>query len=85
MVEVTEVPAINNVNHPKHYNTGNYECIDVMAETQGVKSTIDFCVCNAFKYLYRHQLKNGFEDIEKAHWYLDKAMMLKEKLKDEME
>ena len=25
----------DNVNHPSHYETGNFECIDVMIETQG--------------------------------------------------
>lgn len=25
----------DNVNHPSHYETGNFECIDVMVETQG--------------------------------------------------
>ena len=27
---------MDNVNHPAHYNTGKYESIDVMVETQGV-------------------------------------------------
>lgn len=27
---------IDNINHPAHYESGNYECIDVMAETQGI-------------------------------------------------
>ena len=26
------------VNHPSHYETGKYECIDVMEETQGVEA-----------------------------------------------
>lgn len=65
------------VNHPGHYETGKFECIDVMLETQGVEATIDFCICNAFKYLYRHNRKNGMEDIKKAHWYLSKAIELK--------
>lgn len=65
------------VNHPVHYETGKFECIDVMLETQGVEATIDFCICNAFKYLYRHNRKNGMEDIKKAHWYLSKAIELK--------
>ena len=27
------------VNHPSHYCTGKYECIDVMVETQGIEAT----------------------------------------------
>lgn len=69
----------DNVNHPSHYETGNFECIDVMLETQGKESVLDFCVCNAFKYIYRHNNKNGIEDIKKAKWYLDKYIELSEK------
>ena len=53
----------DNVNHPSHYETGQFECIDVMVETQGVEATMNFCVCNALKYIYRHKRKNGIEDI----------------------
>lgn len=28
----------DNVNHPSHYETGKYECIDVMIETQGIEA-----------------------------------------------
>ena len=69
----------DNVNHPSHYETGNFECIDVMVETQGKEAVMDFCVCNAFKYIYRHNNKNGIEDIKKAKWYLDKYIELSEK------
>ena len=65
------------VNHPDHYKSGNFECIDVMLETQGLEAVMDFCILNAFKYLYRHRNKNGLEDIQKARWYLDKAIELK--------
>lgn len=60
----------DNVNHPSHYETGKFECIDVMVETQGVQATKDFCLCNALKYIYRHRRKNGLEDIQKAIWYI---------------
>lgn len=66
----------DNVNHSSHYKTGNLECIDVMVETQGVEATENFCVCNALKYIYRHKRKNGLEDIQKAIWYLNKAVEL---------
>lgn len=79
----------DNVNHPSHYETGKYECIDVMIETQGIEAVKNFCICNAFKYLYRHENKNGVEDVRKAKWYLDKYLELvesdKEKLKKSFE
>lgn len=71
-------PASDNVNHPSHYETGKFECIDVMLETQGKEAVKDFCVCNAFKYLYRYGNKNGLEDIKKAIWYLNKFVELEE-------
>ena len=64
------------VEHPVHYTNTSIECIDAMTETQGDNAVINFCVCNAFKYLWRHNSKNGFEDIRKAAWYLNKAVSL---------
>ena len=76
---------MDNVNHPAHYNTGKYESIDVMVETQGVTAVKNFCICNAFKYIYRHRFKNGVEDIKKAIWYLNKYVELNELTTDEFE
>lgn len=58
------------VNHPNHYNAGKYECIDVMVDIYGLEAVKQWCIMNAFKYLYRFKNKNGLEDIRKAHWYL---------------
>lgn len=69
----------DNVNHPSHYETGKYQCIDVMEETQGKEAVKDFCICNEFKYIYRHRKKNGLEDVKKAVWYLNKYIELSEK------
>lgn len=74
----------DNVNHPAHYNTGKYESIDVMIETQGINAVKNFCICNAFKYIYRHKFKNGTEDIKKAIWYLNKYVELDELTTDEV-
>lgn len=68
----------DNVNSPYHYCTGQFECIDVMLETQGREAVKSFCLCNAFKYLYRHNGKNGLEDIRKAKWYLEKYISLED-------
>ena len=66
--------ATDNVNHPSHYE-GNtsLECIDVMELTFGTNAVSGFCVCNAFKYLWRHKYKNGLEDLQKAEQYLAMA------------
>lgn len=72
----------DNVNHPSHYETGQFECIDVMIETQGAEAVRSFCICNAIKYLYRHRKKNGLEDVKKAVWYLKKYIALEEGIED---
>lgn len=72
----------DNVNHPNHY-TGKYECIDVMVETQGIEAAKNFCTCNAFKYLWRYNKKNGVEDVKKAAWYLNKFIELETEDKNE--
>ena len=62
------------VNHPAHYEgQTSMECIEAMQISFGKKAVIDFCMCNAFKYLWRHKHKNGSEDLRKAQWYLDRA------------
>ena len=66
----------DNVNHPSHYNQGKFECIDVMVETFGSEATQDFCVLNAFKYIWRSREKGGVSDLEKALWYLKKYLEL---------
>lgn len=69
--------GVDIVNHPGHYETGKFECIEVMQEVMGVEAVKDFCICNVFKYVYRHKNKNGLEDIKKAKWYIDKYLEMK--------
>lgn len=69
----------DNVEHPAHYASGSIECIDAMIETQGIEAVKNFCICNAFKYLWRHGKKNGVEDVKKASWYINKFIELEEK------
>ena len=69
----------DDVNHPSHYETGNFECIDVMAEVFGDESLKEYCLINTFKYLYRCKRKNNMnEDVKKAIWYLNKYVELEE-------
>lgn len=67
----------DNVNHPKHYaDTTSIECIEGMQIAFGRWAVVNFCKCNAYKYLWRHKNKNGREDLEKAMWYCDRALQL---------
>lgn len=45
----------------------------------GTEAVKGFCLCNAFKYIYRCRNKNGLEDIKKADWYLKKLIEIGER------
>ena len=64
------------INHPDHYNTESFECIDVMEEVFGKESVKNFCKLNAFKYLWRADEKDGMDDLRKARWYLERIQSL---------
>lgn len=68
----------NEVNHPKHYTTGagGVECIDAMTELLGYDITIGFCLGNAFKYLWRNDIKENGTSLEKAAWYMNRMKKL---------
>lgn len=57
------------VNHPVHYNRhpSGVEAIEIIEH-------MNFCLGNAFKYLFRYRLKGGHEDINKAIWYLERQL-----------
>ena len=61
------------VNHPAHYTECSLECIDVMLAVFGRRAVTDFCIINAFKYMWRYEHKNGLEDLQKAERYLAMA------------
>ena len=69
----------DNVNHPNHYqsNTG-IEVIDVIKSfTSELSGEEAFCIGNAIKYICRYSKKNGVEDLEKAKWYIDRAISVR--------
>ena len=68
--DLTSNVKCNSVVHPNHYNSGKYECIEVMKEVFGEEAVKLFCAMNAFKYLWRYNKKNGEEDVAKACNYL---------------
>ena len=63
--------------NPSYYR-GSIECIDIMKEQFGIEMVKSFCLCNAFKYLYRCMQKHETpdDDIGKAKWYLSKWLEL---------
>lgn len=71
------------VNHPAHYQ-GRHECIDVMRAMFGDRAVSDFCKCNAFKYRFRSDRKNGAEDVSKAEWYEDYLIQMEKEARREI-
>ena len=65
------------VNHPSHYTNGGMECIDEMILIFGIEATMHFCLLNAWKYRRRALDKNGQQDMDKSHWYINKYKELK--------
>lgn len=79
IADALDVPAdeflYEKVDHPEHYQ-GKNECIDVMIAMFGAEAVKSFCRCNAYKYRFRADRKNGEEDIRKAEWYESKLIEL---------
>ena len=71
MIENKASNSTDAVNHPSHYSSGKYECIEVMQSIFGAEKVKAFCELNAFKYMWRSNKKNGTEDLKKARFYTD--------------
>lgn len=64
------------INHPPHYTSSpakcsqcgrQIECIDVVEH-------MPFALGSVVKYLWRHEMKGGIEDLKKAAWYLNREI-----------
>ena len=62
--------SVDPVNKPQHYNAGGIEAIEAMTENMSGHTAPH--AANVLKYLWRHEYKNGLEDIDKAIWYLNR-------------
>lgn len=62
-------PQPDPVNHPNHYkqHPSGIECIQITEH-------MSFLMGNAVKYLWRSDLKNGVEDLQKAIWYITREI-----------
>jgi hypothetical protein len=70
-----EAPKSDPVSRPSHYVAGAVECIDALeSATAGLDGVEAFCAGNAIKYIWRHNRKNGNEDLMKAKWYIDRLI-----------
>lgn len=57
----------DNVNHPKHYENGPFECIELSRLLSSDWGQV-------VQYCFRWQHKNGVEDLKKALWFINDAL-----------
>ena len=69
------VSAVDPVTRPKHYNTGDIECIDAIKASMEATQFKGYLKGNVEKYVWRYEYKNKpVEDLRKARWYLDRLI-----------
>ena len=69
----------SDITHPKHYNTGVIETIELIKSSMPIDAYKGYLMGNILKYICRHKHKNPSEpwkDLKKAEWYL--AALIKE-------
>ncbi len=73
LTTITREDPVDPVNKPIHYNQAGIECIDAIeAMTESMSGNTAPHAANVLKYMWRHEYKNGLEDIDKAIWYLNR-------------
>jgi pseudouridine-5'-phosphate glycosidase len=55
--------------NPDYYTNGRYHLTDVILDWD-----LNFLQANIVKYVKRHNIKGGEEDLLKAAWYLNKLL-----------
>ena len=72
-----EKPKEDMVNHPSHYTQGKIECIEAIKYINNklhMEGYEGYCLGNFIKYTWRCNYKNGWEDIDKAIFYLKELL-----------
>jgi len=69
----------DNIDHPEHYNdySTNFNGQETIETWEQLGIGFEACTANAIKYLDRCGKKQGArdtEDMEKAHWYINRAL-----------
>jgi hypothetical protein len=57
--------------NPNYYKNKPIETIDVIRNELTSDEFRGYLKGQVWKYLSRHRGKNGFEDLQKAKWYMD--------------
>jgi hypothetical protein len=74
MADTLKHPPIDMVSHPPHYNSGQFEVIEVIEDQR-----LGYHLGNALKYICRAGKKDPgkyTEDLNKAIWYIRREIEL---------
>ena len=58
------------VNHPRHYTSGEIECIEAIRASMSDEAFAGYLRGNCMKYLWRYRHKGGVQDLQKGEFYL---------------
>ena len=59
----------DSVNRPKHYTNGTIDVLDFILD-----QNLPYLEGNIIKYICRHKMKNGLEDVQKAEFFVKKLI-----------
>ena len=59
----------DSVNRPKHYTNGRIDVLDFILD-----QNLPYLEGNIIKYICRHKMKNGLEDVQKAEFFVKKLI-----------
>lgn len=73
-VEVDRIKTT--VNSPSHYTEGEIECIEAVEAQLTPEEYRGYLKGTLAVYMWREKHKNGFEDVLKAQWYMNRLVDL---------
>ena len=68
--------------NPDYYKNKSIETIEVIRNELTSDEFRGYLKGQIFKYLARHRLKNGIEDLKKAQWYMNYLVKFEEELEE---
>lgn len=68
--------------NPDYYKNKSIETIEVIKNELTSEEFRGYLKGQIFKYLARHRLKNGLEDLRKAQWYMDYLVKFEEEIEE---
>ncbi|QFR56280.1 nucleotide kinase [Bacillus phage 000TH010] len=69
------------INKPNHYHKGGIDIYEIMQAKLSKEVYEGFCIGNVLKYVLRHDMKGGVQDLKKARFNLDRLIESKEGIK----